>query len=208
MAARRRGSGSPIYHGPMETEVIGAIVANETESLQLLKLAIARADCGRAQRPRNGCDVSTRCSPARRPQHGSKRCGGNDRSSRHASAGCHPVPRRLLQPSRRTRPPTAPPRPRPASLTGGSNAGSTAPPPSSRSARWSGLSGPDGRILILRKPDGGFWRLRPTNDSRGSVAADGAEQANVVAIASRPFRGRDRRRSLPVARECDGPPSF
>lgn len=34
------------YHGPMETEVIGAIVANETESLKLLKQAIARAAAG------------------------------------------------------------------------------------------------------------------------------------------------------------------
>jgi hypothetical protein len=35
----------------------------------------------------------------------------------------------------------------------------------------------DGRLLTVRKPDGGFRRLRVSNDGRGIVAADGAEQA-------------------------------
>ena len=39
--------------------------------------------------------------------------------------------------------------------------------------------GPDGRILTLRKADGGFRRLRITSDGTGVAAADGAEQAHV-----------------------------
>ena len=39
-----------------------------------------------------------------------------------------------------------------------------------------------GRILVIRKPDGGFRRLLVTADGRGVVAADGAEPA-VVAMA-------------------------
>jgi hypothetical protein len=37
----------------------------------------------------------------------------------------------------------------------------------------------DGRILTIRKADGGFRRLRVTTDGRGVAAADGAEQAHV-----------------------------
>lgn len=48
------------------------------------------------------------------------------------------------------------------------------------SQEW--VTGPDGQILILRKPDGGFRRLRATNDIRYFVAADGAEQANAIAL--------------------------
>lgn len=44
--------------------------------------------------------------------------------------------------------------------------------------------GPEGLILVARHPDGGFRRLRVTNDGHGVVAADGAEQAE-VAIAGR-----------------------
>jgi len=40
---------------------------------------------------------------------------------------------------------------------------------------------PEGRILVLRKPDGGFRRLLVATDGRGVVAADGAEPA-VVSI--------------------------
>jgi len=38
---------------------------------------------------------------------------------------------------------------------------------------------PEGRILTIRKADGGFRRLRVTRDGTGVVAADGAEQAHV-----------------------------
>ena len=37
----------------------------------------------------------------------------------------------------------------------------------------------EGRILTVRKPDGGFRRLRVTTDGAGIVAADGAELAEV-----------------------------
>jgi hypothetical protein len=40
----------------------------------------------------------------------------------------------------------------------------------------------DGRILTVRKPDGGFRRLRVTTDGAGIVAADGAELAEVRAL--------------------------
>jgi hypothetical protein len=40
-------------------------------------------------------------------------------------------------------------------------------------------TGPEGLILTLRHPDGGFRRLVVTNDGRGVIAADGAEQAIV-----------------------------
>jgi hypothetical protein len=39
---------------------------------------------------------------------------------------------------------------------------------------------PDGLVLTLRKPDGGFQRLRVTDDGSGVVAADGAEPALVT----------------------------
>ena len=42
-----------------------------------------------------------------------------------------------------------------------------------------GENGPDGRILTVRKADGGFRRLRVTSDGTGVAAADGAEQAHV-----------------------------
>ncbi len=43
--------------------------------------------------------------------------------------------------------------------------------------------GEAGRTLTLRKPDGGFRRLLVTDDGRGVVPADGAEQAEVTIIA-------------------------
>jgi hypothetical protein len=42
---------------------------------------------------------------------------------------------------------------------------------------WGG--GPEGRILTIRKADGGFRRLRVTSDGTGVAAADGAEPAHV-----------------------------
>ena len=41
---------------------------------------------------------------------------------------------------------------------------------------------PEGRILVLRKPDGGFRRLLVATDGRGVVAADGAEPAVVTLL--------------------------
>ena len=41
----------------------------------------------------------------------------------------------------------------------------------------------DGLYLTIRHPDGGFRRLLVTNDGRGVIAADGAEQAQVTPIA-------------------------
>ena len=44
------------------------------------------------------------------------------------------------------------------------------------------LEGPEGTILIVRHPDGGFRRLLVTTDGRGVIAADGAEKAVVSII--------------------------
>lgn len=44
--------------------------------------------------------------------------------------------------------------------------------------------GEQGEILVIRKPDGGFRRLRIVADGRGVVAADGAERAQVTIMAS------------------------
>jgi hypothetical protein len=41
---------------------------------------------------------------------------------------------------------------------------------------------PDGRVLTIRKADGGFRRLRVTTDGRGVVAADGAERVRVTIL--------------------------
>lgn len=42
--------------------------------------------------------------------------------------------------------------------------------------------GEGGAILVIRKPDGGFRRLRIVRDGRGVVAADGAEPAHVTIL--------------------------
>jgi hypothetical protein len=39
--------------------------------------------------------------------------------------------------------------------------------------------GPEGKIVTLRHPDGGFRRLRIVTDGRGLVPADGAEDAKL-----------------------------
>jgi hypothetical protein len=44
-------------------------------------------------------------------------------------------------------------------------------------------AGPDGLILTIRAPDGGFRRLLVTRDGRGVVAADGADAAKVTILA-------------------------
>jgi hypothetical protein len=43
---------------------------------------------------------------------------------------------------------------------------------------------PDGTILIIRHPNGGFRRLLITRDGRGVAAADGAARAEVTVIAN------------------------
>ncbi|MDB5719590.1 MAG: hypothetical protein JWP15_208 [Alphaproteobacteria bacterium] len=60
---------------------------------------------------------------------------------------------------------------------------------------------PDGRVLTLRDPDGGFRRLLVTRDGRGVIAADGAESARVTVISPERIEvaiGRDRYR-LPAS---------
>jgi hypothetical protein len=43
----------------------------------------------------------------------------------------------------------------------------------------------DGRLLTIRKADGGFRRLRVTTDGSGFVAADGAERTHVTILRDR-----------------------
>ncbi len=42
--------------------------------------------------------------------------------------------------------------------------------------------GPQGRLLVIAKPGGGFRRLLIARDGRGLIAADGAEPARVSVI--------------------------
>ena len=42
--------------------------------------------------------------------------------------------------------------------------------------------GERGEIIVIRKPDGGFRRLRIVGDGRGVIAADGAEPARVTIL--------------------------
>lgn len=44
------------------------------------------------------------------------------------------------------------------------------------------MTSTDGTVLVLGRDDAGFRRFRITNDGRGVVAADGAEQARVTVI--------------------------
>jgi hypothetical protein len=44
-------------------------------------------------------------------------------------------------------------------------------------------AGPEGAILTIRHPDGGFRRLAIAKDGRGVVAADGAEPAVVTPLS-------------------------
>lgn len=51
-----------------------------------------------------------------------------------------------------------------------------------RACTLEGREGEGGRILAIRKPDGGFRRLEVVTDGRGVVAADGAEPAVVTLL--------------------------
>ena len=54
-----------------------------------------------------------------------------------------------------------------------------------RSCTFDREEGPQGVTLTVRKPDGGFRRLRVVTDGRGVVAADGAEPAQVTVMDDR-----------------------
>jgi len=54
-----------------------------------------------------------------------------------------------------------------------------------RSCTFEREEGPQGVTLTVRKPDGGFRRLRVVTDGRGVVAADGAEPAQVTVMDDR-----------------------
>ena len=61
--------------------------------------------------------------------------------------------------------------------------------------------------LVVRNPDGGFHRLRPTNDGSAVVAADGAERAQVMLVDGNTIEvaiGDDRYRLPAMAK---GPPA-
>jgi hypothetical protein len=61
--------------------------------------------------------------------------------------------------------------------------------------------------LVVRNPDGGFHRLRPTNDGSAVAAADGAERAQVMLVDGNTIEvaiGGDRYR-LPAT--VKGPPA-
>ncbi|WP_336960142.1 hypothetical protein [Sphingobium aquiterrae] len=45
--------------------------------------------------------------------------------------------------------------------------------------------GPEGGMLTIRHPDGGFRRFRLVDDGRGLVSADGADPAKVQIIGNR-----------------------
>jgi hypothetical protein len=68
-------------------------------------------------------------------------------------------------------------------------------------------AGEKGLILTIRAPDGSFRRLLVTDDGRGVVAADGAEQATVNVIADNRIEVKvagDRYR-LPATVRASGP---
>jgi hypothetical protein len=51
-----------------------------------------------------------------------------------------------------------------------------------RACSVTGADSPRGRVLTVRKADGGFRRLLVTRDGRGIAAADGAERAYVTML--------------------------
>jgi hypothetical protein len=44
------------------------------------------------------------------------------------------------------------------------------------------VDGPDGQILVLHHPDGGFRRFRVVTDGRGVIPADGGEQSQFAIV--------------------------
>lgn len=68
------------------------------------------------------------------------------------------------------------------------------------------VQGPEGTTLTIHHPDGGFRRLLVTNDGRGVVAADGADEAIVSIVADHRIEvtlGGDRYR-LPATVKSSG----
>lgn len=68
------------------------------------------------------------------------------------------------------------------------------------------VAGPDGLILTIRHPDGGFRRLKVTTDGHGVVAADGSAAATVAVAGDRQIEvtvGKDRYR-LPATVKRQG----
>jgi hypothetical protein len=51
-----------------------------------------------------------------------------------------------------------------------------------RACSVTGADSPRGRVLTIRKADGGFRRLLVPRDGGGFTAADGAERANVTVL--------------------------
>lgn len=52
----------------------------------------------------------------------------------------------------------------------------------SRNCATEMVSGPDGSILVIRHPDGGFRRFAMLKDGRGLAAADGFDDTRVTVI--------------------------
>ena len=70
------------------------------------------------------------------------------------------------------------------------------------------VAGASGTELIVHHRDGGFRRLRITDDGTGVAAADGAEQAEVAMIAGNRIEvtlGRDRYRLPATVKGADAP---
>lgn len=44
------------------------------------------------------------------------------------------------------------------------------------------VSGPEGTVMTIRHPDGGFRRFEVVTDGRGLVAADGADEAKIAVL--------------------------
>jgi hypothetical protein len=68
--------------------------------------------------------------------------------------------------------------------------------------------GPDGKLLIIRHPDGGFRRFRIVSDGRGLESADGAEPARVQIVDKRAIQvdvGRDSYRLPATIGAAPGP---
>jgi len=44
------------------------------------------------------------------------------------------------------------------------------------------IAGPDGQILVIRHPDGGFRRFRILTDGRGLTPAEGADPTSIIVL--------------------------